>query len=71
MEEIRLYKKRGFMDVMNIFIYWLACPIILCATFYTYIYAVGKTINSEVAFTTIMIFSILQYPIRLLPNCIS
>ena len=27
--------------------------------------------DSTVAFTTIMIFTILQYPIRLLPNCIS
>jgi hypothetical protein len=37
MKEIELYKKKGFMDVMNIFIFWLACPVILSATFFTYI----------------------------------
>lgn len=70
MKEIKLYKKKGLMDVANIFIFWLACPVILSATFFTYI-TIGLPMNSEVAFTTIMIFSILQYPIRLLPNCIS
>lgn len=37
MKEINLYKKKGFMDVLNIFVYWLACPLILSATFFTYI----------------------------------
>jgi hypothetical protein len=58
------------MDVLNIFIYWLASPLILSGTFITYI-LLGNQINSEVAFTTIMIFTSLQYPIRLLPNSIS
>jgi ABC-type transport system involved in cytochrome bd biosynthesis fused ATPase/permease subunit len=70
MKEIHLYKKKGLMDVMSIFIYWLACPLILSVTFFTYI-KLGNEMNSQVAFTTIMIFSILQYPIRLLPSCIS
>ncbi len=58
------------MDVLNIFLYWLSCPLILSATFMTYIH-LGNEMNSEVAFTTIMIFTTLQYPIRLLPNSIS
>jgi len=37
MKEIELYKKKGLMDVITIFVYWLACPMILSATFFTYI----------------------------------
>jgi hypothetical protein len=58
------------MDVLTIFIYWLSCPLILSVTFYTYI-LLGNEMQSEVAFTTIMIFTTLQYPIRLIPNSIS
>ena len=58
------------MDVLSIFFYWLTCPLILSATFFTYIY-LGNQIDSYVAFTTIMIFSTLQYPIRLVPTAIS
>ena len=35
--EISFYKKKGFMDVLSIFTYWLSCPLIISATFYTYI----------------------------------
>lgn len=70
MQEINLYRKKGFMDVLNIFIYWLACPLILSATFTTYI-LLGNEMTSEVAFTTIMIFTTLQFPIRILPISIS
>ncbi len=58
------------MDVLNIFVYWLACPLILSTTFATYI-LLGNEMTSEVAFTTIMIFTTLQFPIRLVPNSIS
>lgn len=44
--------------------------MILFTTFTTYI-LIGNEITSQVAFTTIMIFSILQYPIRQLPTSIS
>ena len=37
MEEIKYYKKKGLMDVFNIFTFWLACPLILSVTFTTYI----------------------------------
>lgn len=36
-EEIKFYKKQGFMDVLNIFIFWSASPLILSFTFITYI----------------------------------
>lgn len=69
-EEVKFYLKKGFMDVITIFTYWSAPPLILSLTFITYIY-LGNQMNSEVAFTTIMIFTTLQYPIRLLPTSLS
>jgi ABC-type transport system involved in cytochrome bd biosynthesis fused ATPase/permease subunit len=48
----------------------MACPLILSATFITYI-LLGNEMNSEVAFTTIMIFTTLQFPIRILPTSLS
>lgn len=44
--------------------------MILFTTFSTYI-LIGNEMTSQAAFTTIMIFSILQYPIRQLPTSIS
>jgi ABC-type multidrug transport system fused ATPase/permease subunit len=70
MEEIGLYKRKGLMDTLNVFVYWLACPLILSATFATYVW-LGNQMSSEVAFTTIIIFTTLQVPIRILPNSIS
>jgi ABC-type multidrug transport system fused ATPase/permease subunit len=69
-QEVNFYKKRGLMDVFTIFLYWMACPLILSATFITYI-LLGNEMNSEVAFTTIMIFTTLQFPIRILPTSLS
>jgi hypothetical protein len=45
MNEIQLYKKKGQMEVMTIFIFWLAGPAILSATFFTYI-KLGFDMNS-------------------------
>ena len=69
-DEVIYYQKKGLMDVLTIFVYWSACPLILSLTFITYI-LIGNEMSSEVAFTTIMIFTTLQFPIRLLPTSIS
>ena len=37
-DEVQFYLKKGFMDVLTIFLYWSACPVILSLTFITYIY---------------------------------
>ncbi len=58
------------MDVVNIFVYWLTCPLIISATFITYI-LLGYDMNSEVAFTTIMIFTVIRYSVVLIPYSIS
>ena len=57
-------------EILTIFIYWLASPLILSMTFATYTW-LGNEMSATEAFTTIMLFRILQYPIRLLPTAIS
>ena len=37
MKEVNFYRKKGFMDVVTIFVYWSACPLILALTFITYV----------------------------------
>jgi len=58
------------MDVVTTFVYWSMCPMILSVTFITYA-LLGNEINSEVAFTTIMIFTTLQNPIGMVPISIA
>lgn len=56
--------------VINIFVYWLCPPLIVSATFLLYTWE-GNEITAAKAFITIIIFNILQYPIRLFPASIS
>ena len=69
-EEVEGYRKKGMMDVVTTFVYWSMCPLILSVTFITYA-LLGNEINSEVAFTTIMIFTTLQNPIGMVPISIA
>ena len=68
--ELNLNKRKLTYEVLTIFIYWLASPLILSMTFATYTW-LGNDMSATEAFTTIMLFRILQYPIRLLPTAIS
>lgn len=68
--EIKLNKRKLLYEVFQIFLYWLASPLILSMTFATFTWLGGEMTATE-AFTTIMLFRILQYPIRLLPTAIS
>jgi ABC-type bacteriocin/lantibiotic exporter with double-glycine peptidase domain len=69
-KELSISKKKAMCEAIGYFLYWLTCPMILIATFTTYL-LLGNEMTSQAAFTTIMIFSILQYPIRQLPTSIS
>jgi hypothetical protein len=56
--------------VASIFLYWLCPPMIVSFTFLVYI-NLGNEISAAKAFFTIIIFNILQFPIRMLPSAIS
>ena len=55
---------------MVIFLYWLCTPIIVSLTFIVYANTGGE-ITAAKAFITIIIFNLLQNPIRLFPTAIS
>jgi ATP-binding cassette subfamily C (CFTR/MRP) protein 2 len=63
-------RKTGLYKVIKIFAFWLSSPLVLLATFSVLLLR-GEQINAEKAFTTIMLFNILQSPISELPNAIA
>lgn len=69
-KQLSLIKKVNSCYVVNIFVYWLCPPLIVSATFLLYVYE-GNQITAAKAFITIIIFNILQYPMRLFPTSIS
>jgi ABC-type multidrug transport system fused ATPase/permease subunit len=56
--------------VLVVFLYFVSCPLIIFLTFLTYV-QLGNTIDAAVAFSTIMIFNILQAPLRQFPSALS
>lgn len=58
------------MNIFTIFLYWLSSPLILSMTFATFTW-MGNQMSATEAFTTIMLFRILQFPIRQFPTAIS
>lgn len=55
--------------VISIFAFWVSTPLILTSTFAAFVLR-GEEMTAEKAFTTILLFNILQYPIRALPDSI-
>ena len=68
--ELKFIRKVNMLYVLVIFVYWLCPPLIVSLTFLYYINTGGE-ITAAKAFITIIIFNLLQYPIRLLPTAIS
>ena len=68
--ELQLYRKVGLMNILTIVTYWLSSPLIISMTFYMYV-SLGNEIDAPKAFTTIILFQILQFPIRLFPTAIA
>jgi ABC-type multidrug transport system fused ATPase/permease subunit len=69
-KEISLYLKKGLLFVVIIFNFWIACPLLLSATFVTYV-MMGNVLSSQIAFTMIMLSNVLEYPIHSLPTAVS
>ena len=68
--ELKYIRKVNMLYVLVIFVYWLCPPAIVSFTFLVFINTGGE-ITAAKAFITIIIFNLLQYPIRLLPTAIS
>ena len=68
--EIYLYIKKGILNVITIITFWFTTPLMLSGTFFMYI-MLGNEINSNVAFSTIMVAGIIEWPIYAMPTAIS
>ena len=53
-----LYVKKGFYNILLMFTFWVTCPLVLSITFILYV-KLGNTISSEIAFTVMMLASII------------
>jgi ABC-type bacteriocin/lantibiotic exporter with double-glycine peptidase domain len=69
-QELVSNRKRGVLEVIIVFLYFLSCPLIIFLTFLAYI-KLGNEIDPTIAFSTIMIFNILQSPLRQFPSALS
>lgn len=49
---------------------WLAIPMSISATFGTYVF-MGHQLTAQIAFTTIVLFGMLEFPMSSLPSAIS
>lgn len=68
--ELQSNRKRGVLEVFVVFLYFISCPLIIFLTFLAYI-QFGHVIDATTAFSTIMIFNILQGPLRQFPSALS
>jgi ABC-type multidrug transport system fused ATPase/permease subunit len=69
-EELSENRKRAKMDVLAVFIFFITCPLIVFQTFFTFV-TLGNRIDAAIAFSTIMIFNILQAPLKQFPSSLT
>lgn len=62
--------KQGINFICIACLYWLTCPILIASAYLTYI-LLGNQITPEVAFTTMTIVNLFEYPMYSLPNAVS
>lgn len=68
--ELSQLNRVGIHKVISIFSFWVSSPLILSTTF-TVLLLRGEELTAEKAFTTIILFNLLQFPISALPEAIS
>lgn len=69
-EELGHIKRTSIYGVISVFFFWVTTPLILSTTFAVFVLR-GELMTAEKAFTTIILFNILQFPIRALPESIT
>lgn len=68
--ELTQLRWTGFYKVIGTFFFWLTSPLILSMTFTVFLLR-GEELTAEKAFTTIILFNILQFPISALPDSVA
>lgn len=67
--ELDKLKKVNILEVIRLFLVALTIPLSISATFGAFV-LMGNTLTAPVAFSTIVLFSVLEYPMRMLPKAI-
>jgi ATP-binding cassette, subfamily C (CFTR/MRP), member 1 len=68
--EIAVIIKQGINFICVCCLYWFTCPVLIASAYFTYI-MLGNQITPEVAFTTMTIVNLFEYPMYSLPNAVS
>jgi ATP-binding cassette, subfamily C (CFTR/MRP), member 1 len=68
--EVGLYMKAGMYFIGSICLYWITSPLIQSLSFLTYV-LLGNQISAEVAFTTMAITSLFDWPLVALPQALT
>ena len=69
-KELAVLKKERYLDMFNIFFYWLTPMMVTSSTFLTYI-LMGETLTPIQAFTIVSTFLVLGSALRALPNAVA
>lgn len=69
-KEVGLYLKMGLFQILTICLYWITAPLLQSMSFLTFVF-MGGEMTSEVAFTSMMIFTLFEYPLYSLPTAIT
>jgi ABC-type bacteriocin/lantibiotic exporter with double-glycine peptidase domain len=69
-KEIKVQVGKGLNFVAIASLFWLASPLLVTSAFLTYI-LLGHEITSEIAFTTMTIVNLFEYPLYSLPTAVS
>jgi len=70
LEELKAIRKKGLLEVAVVFLYALSCPLIIFMTLFIYV-RLGYLMDSTVAFSTLVIFNVLQQPMRQFPSALA
>ena len=68
--ELAVLKKERYLDMFNIFFYWLTPMMVTSSTFLTYI-LMGESLTPIQAFTIVSTFLVLGSALRALPNAVA
>jgi hypothetical protein len=69
-EEMRCMRNQNICHVVNVFMNWSNSGIILSCTFFMY-YFLGHTISADRAFEIVLVFAVIGYAIKQVPDSIN
>lgn len=69
-EELNSFKKKGIIEILLVFLYYMTAPLLLTSIIVTY-YIIHQSISSTQVFTTMMIAVVFEVTAQQLPKASS